>query len=134
MPELALDSDLGCTGKEGHKPSSRTSYRFFFAGRSTLFTGRGGAPLASPPHQLIDRVMVNAYGNGIKDLQERSCSKGAPSFQVLVVLGSIDSLGLEDGSVVALEVLDETEPRYHAWGMSLALGKYLQGLWWQDKP
>ena len=36
--------------------------------------------------------------------------------------------------MVALEVLEEAEPRYHAYGMSLASCKYLQGLWMQDKP
>ena len=42
--------------------------------------------------------MNNADRNGIAVLQERRCSWGAPSFLVVVVLGSIGFLGMENGS------------------------------------
>ena len=74
----------------------------------------------------MNGVMMNANGNGIKVPQERSFSGGAPS-RVLVVSGSIGFLGMENAAMVTLEVLDETEPRYHAQGMSLASCNYLQG-------
>ena len=36
--------------------------------------------------------------------------------------------------MVALRVLNETGPRYHAQGMSMASYKYLERMWGQDEP
>ena len=46
----------------------------------------------------MNGVMVSADGNGIKVPQERSCFWGASSFRVVVVLGFIGFLGMENVS------------------------------------
>ena len=68
----------------------------------------------------MNGVVVNADGNSIKVPQERSCSWGAPSYRVLVVLRSIAFLCMEnDSDGRALEVLDklshDTTPRGCRW-------------------
>ena len=51
-----------------------------------------------PHHRLMNGVMGSVEGSSIKVPQEWRCSWGAPSFRLVVVLGSIGFLGMKNGS------------------------------------
>ena len=101
MPELASDPDLGGTGKEGDV-SRHCGHRIGGVAvcRSECFVhwGSSDIPGIPPPHRSMKGVMLSAEGSDIKVPQERSCSWGAPSFRVLLVLGPVGFLSMTNGS------------------------------------
>ena len=94
MPELASDSGLRGTGKEGGE-NHHHGHRIggVAVDQSGCYWGSFSLP---PHHRLMNEGRVGVDGDGVRVPQERKCSWGGPSFRVSGVLASIDFLGVEE--------------------------------------